>query len=43
MRRRGFVAPIGGGGALRAREFTDLADGAEAPPRGASAGASRNC
>jgi hypothetical protein len=43
MRRRGFVAPIGGGGALRARESVDLAAGAPPPPRGASAGASRNC
>jgi hypothetical protein len=43
MRRRGFVAPIGGGCALRAREFTDLADGAAAPPLGAGAGASRSC
>ena len=39
MRRRGFVAPIGGGGTLRAREFTDLADGAAAPPPGTGAGA----
>jgi hypothetical protein len=40
MRRRGFVAPVGGGGcALRAHEFRDLADGAAAPPLGASAGA----
>jgi hypothetical protein len=43
MRRRGFVAPIGGGGALRAREARYVAAGAAAPPRGASAGASRNC
>jgi hypothetical protein len=34
MRRRGFVAPIGGGGTLRAREFTDLADGAGGEARG---------
>ena len=43
MRRRGFVAPIGGGCALRAREFADLADGAAVPPRGASAGVQRSC
>jgi hypothetical protein len=42
MRRRGFVAPIGGGGTLRAREFS-LAAAPPPPPRGASAGASRNC
>ena len=43
MRRRGFVAPVGGGCALRARQFTDLADGAAAPPLGVGAGAQRSC
>lgn len=43
MRRRGFVAPIGGGCALRAREFTDLAAGAAAPLLGTGADASRSC
>jgi hypothetical protein len=43
VRRRGFVAPIGGGCALRARQFTDLADGAAAPPLGVGADAQRSC